>query len=313
MSDPLGAGYTEPTTAYYLDQVRKYMMANKAGSSASNAYTPLYGVPISDALTVTDTATATSLGAPGGFMITDDDAFQKLWLPLENDVLDASGNKNDGTLTGTETYVTSIRPYIDSRYNKGGDFGAGKITYITAANETQFDFERTSTFSVSFWFKGTSNAKYGLVTKDNGETTTGWKVFLNSSGKIQVRLINTATTNEIDKTFNKVITFGSLHPIIITKTSASNAAGIKMYYDGAEVTDVTVTTDNLSATILNNNSVVVGAFGGGGSNLTGVLDDVQIWNITLSATQISKLSGGLQISHNASVTQPGIVLESDVT
>ena len=68
-SVPLGQGYTDTNSAYYLDQLRRIMAQNKAGKTASIGYTPQYGIEIADSITGTDTVATSNPGAPTAFMV----------------------------------------------------------------------------------------------------------------------------------------------------------------------------------------------------------------------------------------------------
>ena len=67
-------------------------------------------------------------------------------LKFKKDVLDLSGNGNNGTITGTETYTPGI---IDKAFDFDGS------TRINLANEANFDFltDEVTPQSVSFWVK----------------------------------------------------------------------------------------------------------------------------------------------------------------
>jgi len=308
MSDPLGGGYTEPTAAYYLDQVRKYVTQNKAGSSASNAYTPLYGVSITDSSIVTDTATATNGGSVGSFLITGDKTNQKLFTLFDLDILDTSDNAHTLTVTGNELYTTG--PLVSPiSFQKSFNFDGSSD--LTVSTEGDFDRERTDVFSISFWARWTSASIMMLVTKMTAAANTGYEIGTTAAGKVRIRLINTATTNEIDVITPLAYNDGSWYHFTFTKGAGSNAAACKLYVNGAAIT-LTVTTDNLTATILNAIPLVIGAYDGGTGRLTGRMADLQFWILELSSTNANDLADGKQISKNGAVTVPALAGFFDV-
>ena len=299
-SDPLGAGYTDPTAAYYLDQIRKYITQQIGGKSASSANTPLYGVSITDSSTATDTASATSLGAPSTFKITGDKTNQKLWSLFDRDVLDGSDNAHTLTITGAETY--GVGPLVSpGMYQKAFSFDGSSD--LTSSTEADFDRERTDTFSISFWAKWTSASIVILVSKMTAVSNTGYEIGTTAAGKVRIRLINTITTNEVDLITPLAYNLGYWNHFCFTKAAGSNAAACKLYVNGTAIT-LTVTTDNLSATILNNIPLVIGAYDGGTGRLTGLMSDFQFWNVELSSTNANDLAKGRQISYDATNTQP---------
>jgi len=142
-----------------------------------------------------------------------------------------------------------------------------------------------------------------FVTKMTAAANQGYEIGCLSTGEIKIRLINTATTNEINKVTTTTYNTGTWRHFCITKSTSSDASGVKLYVDGTSVS-LTTTTNNLSATLANAIAVSVGGYNGGTSRFTGSMDDVQWWNVELSAAEVTKLAKDLQISHNASVPQP---------
>ena len=226
MSSPVGSGYTDPTAAYYLDQVRRYIAQNKTQKSASNAYTPMYGVDITDSSTVTDSVTTTNMGTPATFMVTGDKTAQKLFLELDRDTLDGSDNNHTLTITGNETYATG--PKISPQKGIIG-FSFDGSTDLTSNVEGDYDIERTAAMSISFWASWTSASIMMIVTKMTATANTGYEIGTTAAGKIRIRLINTATTNEIDVISPLAYNDGVWRHFTFTKSTASNAAGCKLY------------------------------------------------------------------------------------
>jgi len=303
---PVGQGYTEPNSAYYLDQLRRYIAQNKAGKTSSNAYTPSYGLPISDSLTVTD-AIATSSDAIGTFDVLDDSILQQLWLSFDSDVIDKSGNDNNGTVSGTTTFIDDPNRFFDGRYKKAFDFNG--TTQINIANEADFDRTNAHAFSISFWAKWSTASIMMLVTKMTATLNVGVEIGATATGAVRIRLRGAA--NEIDIITPLTYKTGTWRHFAFTKSTASNAAGCKLYIDGISIT-MTVTTDTLAATIENNIAVTVGAYNGATSRFTGSMDDVQWWNVELTAAEVLKMAQNRQISNNSAVLQPAFLNFADL-
>lgn len=299
-SVPLGQGYTETDAAYYLDQLRRIIVSNKGGRTASIAYTPQYGLTISDSSTVTDTIATSNPGAPTAFMVCGDKTNQKLFLELEQDLVDGSDNAHTATVTGSETYTTG--PLISTQKGQYC-FSFNGSSDLTISTEADFDRERTDTFSISFWARWTSASIMMLATKMTASANTGYEIGITAAGKIRIRLINTATTNEVDVITPLAYNTGSWNHFLFTKGSGSNAAACKLYVNGTAIT-LTTTTDNLSATILNAIPLVIGAYDGGTSRFTGRMFDFNFYNTELSSANAGLLADGKQISLNGSVTTP---------
>lgn len=204
-------------------------------------------------------------------------------------VKDISGNNYSGTMTNMEAGdIASDNP--------GGNFAkrcldfGGTDEYVTMGNVLAF--ERTQAFSVSFWLKTTDISGPYLIAKMSATPTfRGWGVALGTSGELIFVLRNdNATTNRIIVTtvttgFNN----GSWHHVVWTYDGSSTAAGCLCFIDGSS-RSLTVTTNALSATIVDTSALFLGAasYGGTpGSFYTGKLDEVAIYNRQLSTTEIT--------------------------
>jgi len=293
--------YDETHASDYLDQQRIELAKLRAQKIGSSVIIPGFILPLDDSINLSDALAAPTDIAKGTYTILDDSASQKLWLSFDSDVVDKSGNNNHGTITGTETYVADPGRYNDSRYAKGFSFDGS--TQVDIANEAQFDRSNVQEFSITFWAKWSTASIMMLITKMTAAASQGIEIGATATGAIRIRLINTATTNEIDVITSSTYKTDYWRHFTLTKSTASNASGVKLYVDGVSLT-LTVTTNNLAATIENNIAVSVAGYNGGTSRFTGSMDDVQWWNVELTAAQVLKLSEGRQISYNASVTQP---------
>jgi len=300
-SNVVGNGYMEANAVYYLDQVRRYIAQNRAGKTSSNAYTPSYTLQATDSATITDSVATPSI-AIGTFTILDDRTLQPLFLNFDYDYIDKSGNNNIGTLTGTETYGTSVSKTFDGRVAAGFSFGGAD--YITF-NDTPFDFERTDSFSLSYWKKQTSKAAiYGIISKRTSDTASGWSIATDTSGHEHFRLVNTNTTNELDVKYAIDVSDGLWRHFCWVYTGTSIPSGVTLYINGTS-TSLTTVTNNLSATILNNTNLTIGAHSTVNIVPSGtVMDETTIYSTNLTSTNASDLAKFLQISKNGAVTQP---------
>jgi len=299
-SVPLGQGYTETDAAYYLDQLRRIIVSNKGGRTASIAYTPQYGLTISDTVTTTDTIATSNPGAPTAFMVCGDKASQLLFLEFDQDLVDGSDNAHTATVAGAETYAAG--PLISlTKGLKAFDFTGDDD--LTISTEGDFDRTNTQTFSIAFWARWTSATIMQIVTKMTAVANQGYEIGATAAGKIRIRLINTATTNEVDVISPLAYNTGAWNHFVFTKGTGSNAAACILYVNGTAIT-LTTTTDNLSATMANAIPLVIGGYDGGTVRYTGRLFDFQFWNLELSSTDAGNLGDGKQISKNGAVTTP---------
>lgn len=292
--------YDEVHAVDYLEKQRIELAKLRAAKTGSSQFVPRFILPLNETVNVSDTVDAPVSATPGSYLFTGDKTNQKLFLLLDRDVLDGSDNAHMATITGSELYVTGPLIAAD-QIPIAFDFDGSSD--LTISTEADFDRERTDVFSISFWAKWTSASAMIFVSKMTAIANTGYEVGVNSSGQIRIRLINTATTNEVDVRTTTAYNTGIWRHYLFTKGSGSNAAACKLYVDGTLIT-LTTTTDNLTATILNAIPLVIGAYDGGTGRLTGQISDMQWWNLELSSSDATRLASGKQISKNGAVTVP---------
>lgn len=308
----MSSDYRESDATDYLDAIRKAQAEAKNKNSSASNTTLTYVKPVNSEFSIATaipTATAYTLG---DYNIVDNTSKLVAFLPFDLDVLDAS-NSNDGTVTGTETYVT-FDPEISSTHPIRKAFSFNGSSYITLANESNFDFDRYNAFSISFWVKmGTIGADQGLICKSNDLTTgLGWKVyFQNSSDLIVFKIADGVTAYSITSTTS--LTTSVWCHIVCTFNGLSNRNGMKLYVNGS--LETTGTGSTISNTVLNSVSVVLGAESDGGSLFTGYMDDLQIWSTELTSSNVTDLYTGKQVyfeePYGTLVTEDSITLTTE--
>jgi len=290
--------YDETHASDYLEVQRLELAKLRAQKIGQSVIIPGYILPLADTVNLSDSLPAPTEVAKGTFELTGDNADQKLFLTFEYDTQDGSNNANHGVVSGTETYIAGPEP-SPNKLDIAFDFNGS--SQIDIPNESNFDRTNTQVFSVSFWAKWTTGSIMMLVTKMTATANQGIEIGSTASGALRIRLINTATTNEIDVITTATYKNGVWRHFSVTKSTASLASGVKLYVDSID-TSLTVTTDNLVATIANNVAVSIGAYNGGTSRFTGQITDVQWWNLQHSAADVLDLVEGKQLSKNAVVS-----------
>ncbi|MEK7560853.1 MAG: LamG domain-containing protein [Patescibacteria group bacterium] len=209
---------------------------------------------------------------------------------------DRSGNANNGTLTGAVTRAVG-------RIGQGMSFD-GVNDYVVVANESNFDFERTSPFSGAMWLKANpkdTTVQVPLVKSQDASPYTGWQFVMNLApdggadpGKLRFDLVNNISTAAIfvGTTNDTKLLDDNWHHYVFT-TDGSGASGIKIYEDGVQLA-LTIGLNNLGAnSILNNQEVGIGAKSDGAPTnnefYNGSLDDVRVYNRALSVDEIKRL------------------------
>jgi len=205
------------------------------------------------------------------------------WINFNNTVADQVGN-NDGTWSGTPTYVTG-----NTNLGNVGSFN-GTDRYVTLDNEPDFDLDNTDPMTVSFWIKSPIPGINEVVV---GKKSTlfsldaGWIIWLDGvnpytflriedgSTVIQGRMIATALDN-------------TWHHVVWTWAGGTTEAAMKCFLDGIEIA-VTDDTSNSITTMRNNIPVVIGAAGNTTDKYSGLVNEVMIFDYEMSADQVATL------------------------
>lgn len=169
----------------------------------------------------------------------------------------------------------------------------GSSSNVSMGNVSALNFERTDSFSYSAWYKGTATDGAIFSKMDTSTGYRGFDLFVTSTGYAKVHIISTWSSNAVAIIGNTyTINDNSWHHIVGTYDGSSSASGIKIYVDGNLESSPTIDVDALSSTIQNSVSVRIGSRSNGSSAYnytTGYIDQVAVWNSSLSEEQILEL------------------------
>lgn len=172
-------------------------------------------------------------------------------------------------------------------------FTAASNQYVTLGNVLAF--ERTDSFSWSFWMKAGASASSGfVVAKAISGTPEGYQIILTSSGNIVFGLTRVWTTNCISvNTTGAGLRNSVWRHIVVTYDGSSTAAGCKIYVDGALGTLATA-YDNLTGSIVSAATLRFGTreLGYPAECFGGNLDEISVYNSVLSLAQVQALYNG---------------------
>ena len=143
--------------------------------------------------------------------LTDNLIYQGL---MNNDWQDSIGT-NHGTASGA---IFST----DAKLGSHAGLFDGVDDFVTLANETAFDFERTTAFSIECWIIFTATGERYFMTKAlPSGTFRGWVFFRHEDNKIYLSLNNTTNTNMLRVYTNNVFSSTTnLIPLIIVSKFA---------------------------------------------------------------------------------------------
>ena len=224
-----------------------------------------------------------------------------LYLPLNNDSLDYA-NDNNGTISGA----------VGATGRVGGAYSFdGNDDNITVANEANFDF--ANNVSISVWmFKAGAHASYGgIVAKsDGGSANGGYLLAMDAfdSGSVDISAA-TSTGNAINRRV-PVSTGVWTHVVAVIDTSQSGADRAKLYINGVEENGTTGGSGSFTTMGLNNFEVLVGDAHTGDRYFNGTLDEIQIYNKSLTAFEVQQLYFGSAFGEDG---QGGRIMDSNQT
>ena len=154
----------------------------------------------------------------------------------------------------------------------------GTCDYVTLTCETIFDIDQTTQLSSSMWVK-TSDVSVPLISKKaTGTTGKGWEVGLDSCGRVEYRITNTASTNELHVRGDTAVNTCTWTHIAVTYNGIPSCGGsaVDIYVNGRLDTKGVI-TNNLTSCTLNCSVVTYGAYADGSSKYAGTFDDGNIW------------------------------------
>jgi hypothetical protein len=173
----------------------------------------------------------------------------------------------------------------------------GSSDLITLANESNFDFERTQAHTACMWhYMENTSAAAGskiLFSKNLAADGKGWHLASRPgavAGRVLRANIRNGIGNQILRQTDADVSINAWHCLGYTYSGSSAASGVLIYVDGSSVSCWSP-EDTLSASILHDDPVVIGA-SQGGSFADCRNAYFAVWNIVLSGAEMSTFNGG---------------------
>lgn len=203
-------------------------------------------------------------------------------IPLDEgkgrDIADLASSTRKGKLQGPEKWV-------DGKFGKAFDCDGRNFVDMGDAG----DFDGSHGFSYGAWIKPKGAASGApLARMNNANAFRGYDLHL-SGGIVEPHIIHRWPDDAI-----KVRTKQKLKPdewqhVFVTYDGSGQAAGVKIYVDG-KPWDWTIEQDGLSGTIKSKGPFYLGRRNGG-SNFSGVIDDVRVYGRTLAESEVAAVAG----------------------
>ena len=203
-------------------------------------------------------------------------AFENNMANVSNNTKDYSGYGLNGTVTGAVWNST------------GGYDGKGAYKFdgdndkIQISDNDKLDFSNSSSFSVSAWFKLSSDMSIPLIVS---KYVTGYQLMLNSGFGYNLRAAVGNDNNYVGTVTG--LNDGNWHHAVMVVNWQSGV--LQFYLDGS--LDKTQALSSTSITNGANNSYdfIIGLGRDNAGDWNGSIDDVTIWNRSLSSQQVSAL------------------------
>lgn len=199
----------------------------------------------------------------------------------------------NGTVSGSPTYTDGPTGFGEAVTTSSGNY-----IYLP---ETPFDFEKTNPFSVAVWFKSNYAGNYGAIFDklSNASPYPGFALLFNypaplNTGKLSLMLGAAPTPSTLINVATPAgYNDGVWHHVVVTYDGSASSSGVKFYIDGSAVS-TTATGGPLGTSALNNVTPDIGRyFRSDTYPFVGSIDDLQIFNKALSASEASQVMAAL--------------------
>jgi len=167
----------------------------------------------------------------------------------------------------------------------------GVDDYVDLGDSNDFSFGDGSTdsaFSVSMWIKLAEGTKAAFFVKD-ATSNQEYHIMSSASDKLRFRLYDNDTGGFIQSQMDDNVSTGSWVYYTFTYDGSESQAGITIYADGSSVTQTQVLSGSYTA--MENTTADLRVANAERSNfyLNGDIDEVALFNIELSSSQITDI------------------------
>jgi hypothetical protein len=252
----------------------------------------------------TSNTTSCGSGGSGSSNFTPVNAPAELWPMNEGagtTLANLSGHANTATGSGITWSAGPGTCYKCAHFD--GTFDT------PAANQTNFNPTKTSSFSVSFWSSVDTNDSHQNVFVGQAAAGVGWLVWKNPTGGSYANepiFFMTDGSTGILKAFACPLTAATLYHHVVTYSGTGTAAGVSYYVNGTLcAADGAAAQDNLTGSSTAGAPIHLGDSAGGSTiRLIGYLSNVQPYNRVLTSTEITALYAAGPMTTSWATKQP---------
>ena len=205
--------------------------------------------------------------------------------------LDSNSNDSYGSNHGADTSIT----YVSGKVGNAANFD-GTNSYVVIPDSNSLSFTNGTNdlpFSVSFWIKLTATGFKFIMAKTGGgvywNNTGEWSI-INNNGNISLYLAN-KTSGRLSNDFATGLVVGNWYHVVITYSGSGINAGMKLYLNGSEKGYGTNNGGTYTSMSNTARTLILGqeAPGSGSYKLNGILEEVAIYNVVLTKSQVELL------------------------
>lgn len=293
-----------------------YKYLGKNGTSYHNISSPIQNWKFSASITNVSGTTGGEVFA----LPTSPTSLVSYWTFDESSgatAYDWSGNRNNGTLTSMNTTGNSTSGWQAAANCKAGGsclMFDGVNDYVDCGNGASLNFG-TADFSLSAWFNISSLPSAWKTVASKGDSgSNGYGIEISSGNQYTCSIQATGGSNyHLSST---TPTLNVWHNIICVFDRDAN---LYMYVDGILIANNTANILSNSGSVNIGTNLMIGAHAAGTWHFNGIIDEVMVFNRSLSADEVAALyetsakkiigSGGSQ-SISSKTPNPAIVLSN---
>ncbi len=221
---------------------------------------------------------------------------------------DSTPNGRDGTFN-LPLWDSKFKLGTNSAaFNGAGAGGGGNEINITP----RVPMESNGTWSISTWVflnetKAGSERQIFTTQNKSGFDNNNARFFVVDSGSgLHWSLRMKHSTGQLFTWTNNKVIIDSWQHLVLTYNGSTNASGVIIYVNGTSVGGMNIDADTLDTNFTFWDTFIGG--GGGVNTFNGSIDEFGIWNVTLSASEVSDLyNNGAGLSFG---TQPSIIIQN---
>lgn len=209
-----------------------------------------------------------------------------LWFPLNNFsslgenstfIADNSKYNNNGRVVGSGV-VFNPNGVIEGAYNFTQD---GGCSYVYIPSSQSLNLTGINTYTISLWAQRRDlGADREIIVQRNGESK--FLIRADSLSRVFFTDYTSGTGITTATPSGKFTNDGKMHHIVVSR----NVTSLRVYFDGVLNASQTSTAGTINST---NNTIYLGQTTGCGPGFNGTIDELMMWNRSLSPTEISQL------------------------